>query len=67
MLVESTVDSLKATMSALEQRDIMPDSLMSDSEEKWELQNKALANLDTFSETLDELNQEIRQILGVAR
>ncbi len=58
-LLESTVDALKATMSALEQRDIVPDS-----EAKWELQNEALVNLDSFTQALDELNQEIRQILG---
>lgn len=58
-LVDSTVEALKATLSALEQRDLMPDS-----EAKWELQRAALANLDDFSETLDQLKQEIRQILG---
>ena len=62
VLVESTVNSLKATMSALEQRDIMPDS-----EAKWELQNEASANLDDFSITLDQLEDEIRQILGAAK
>jgi hypothetical protein len=60
--LESTVSALNETMFALEQRDLMPDD-----EAKWNLQDKALAGLDAFSEALNQLEQEIRQILGAAK